>query len=146
VGKRYRKVASKPGDKTDFIDTKLADGTTYSYRVKAVDVDGLQSEFSEIISATTKAVPSRPKGITAEGGKGKITIFWEANPEADIARYHIYRKTPFGFRKIGSTDGTSYTDEKRKDGKTYTYKVSAVDRDDLESPFSEEISPATAPK
>ncbi|MCK5553521.1 MAG: fibronectin type III domain-containing protein [Deltaproteobacteria bacterium] len=146
VGKRYRKVASKPGDKTDFIDTKLADGTTYSYRVKAVDVDGLQSEFSEIISATTKAVPSRPKGIKAEGGKGKITISWEANPEDDIARYHIYRKTPFGFRKIGSTNGISYTDEKLKDGKTYTYKVSAVDRDGLESPFSKEISPATAPK
>jgi fibronectin type 3 domain-containing protein len=144
--KRYRKVAAKSGDKTDFIDTKLADGTTYYYRVKAVDVDGLQSEFSETISATTKVVPSRPKGIKAEGSKGEITISWETNPEADIARYHIYRKIAFGFRKIGSAKGTSYADEKLRDGKTYTYKVTAVDRDGLESPFSTEISAATTPR
>ena len=145
-GKRYRKVASKPGDKTDFTDTKLPDGTTYYYRVKAVDVDGLESEFSEIISATTKPVPSRPKGIKAEGGKDKITISWEANPEADIARYHIFRKTPFGFRKIGAAEGTSFTDKKLKGGKTYTYKVTSVDRDGLESPSSKETSAAAEPR
>ena len=146
AAKGYKKITAEPGDKTDFIDTKLGDGTTYYYRMRAVDVDGLESEFTETVSAITKALPSIPKGIKAEGGRGKVTIFWEANPEADITRYHIYKKKAFGFKKIGFTEGISYMDENLRDGKTYTYKITAVDRDGLESPFSQEISDTTAPK
>ena len=87
-----------------------------------------------------------PKGAKAQGGRRKVTISWEANPEADITRYQIYKKTPFGFKKKGSTQGLSYTDGKLKDGKTYTYKITAVDKDGLESPFSQEVSATTAPK
>ena len=144
--KKYKKIAAKPGDKTNFIDTKLADGTTYSYKIRAADVDGLESEFSETASAITKAAPSSPKGAKAQGGKRKVTISWEANPEADITRYQIYKKTAFGFKKSGSTQGPSYTDGKLKDGKTYTYKITALDKDGLESPFSQEVSATTAPK
>jgi len=144
--KKYEKIAAKPGDKTNFIDTKLADGTTYSYKIRAADVDGLESEFSETASAITKAAPSSPKGAKAQGGKRKVTISWEANPEADITRYQIYKKTAFGFKKSGSTQGPSYTDGKLKDGKTYTYKITALDKDGLESPFSQEVSATTAPK
>ncbi len=146
AGKGYKKISAEPGDKTDFADTKLADGTTYYYRMRAVDVDGLESEFSETVSVTTKALPSIPKGIKAEGGRGKVTLSWEANPEADITRYHIYKKKVLGFKKIGFTEGISYTDKNLRDGKTYTYKITAVDRDGLESPFSQEISATTALK
>ncbi len=146
AGEGYKKITTVPGDKTDFIDAKRADGATHSYKVKAIDADGLESEFSEAVSAMTKRLPSVPKGIKAEGGRRKVTLSWEANPEADISRYHIYRKIIFGFKKIGSPEGTSYTDESLRDGKTYRYKVTAEDRDGLESPFSEEISATTAPK
>ena len=146
AGKRYEKITAELGDKTDFIDTKLAHGTTYYYRMRAIDVDGLESELSDTVSATTKALPESPKGIKAEGGRGKVTISWEAHPEADIRRYHIYKKIALGFKKSGSTQGLSYEDENLKDGKTYTYKITAVDKDGLESPFSQEISATTAPK
>ncbi|UCD70786.1 MAG: fibronectin type III domain-containing protein [Syntrophobacterales bacterium] len=146
AGKKYKKIAAEPGDKTDFIDTKLTDGTTYYYKIKAVDGDGLESEFSETVSAITKAVPSSPKGLKAERGRGKVIISWEANPEADITRYHIYKKRAHGFKKSGSTQELSYSDENLRDGKTYIYKVTAVDKDGLESPFSREISATTAPK
>ncbi len=146
VANGYKKITAEPGDKTDFADTKLADGTTYYYRIRAVDVDGLESELSETVSVTTKALPSIPKGIKAEGGRGKVTLSWEANPEVDITRYHIYKEKTLGFKKIGFTEGISYTDKNLRDGKTYTYKITAVDRDGLESPFSQEISATTALK
>ena len=144
--KGYRKITTVLGDETAFVDTKRADGTTYSYKVKAIDADGLESGLSEVTSARTKGVPSSPKGIKAEGEKRKVIISWDANPEADIHGYLIYRKTAFGFKKVGFTEGTSYTDEKLRDGKTYTYKLGAEDKDGLESPFSGEISATTAPK
>lgn len=146
AGEGFKKITTVPGDGTDFIDTKRSDGATYYYKMTTVDADGLESEFSEVVSATTKRVPSNPQGIKADGTRRKVIISWEANPEADISRYHIYRKIAFGFKKIGSTEGTSYTDEKLRDGKTYTYKLTAEDKDGLKSPFSGEISATTAPK
>jgi hypothetical protein len=143
--KEYKKIGAQPGNKTDFVDTKLADGKTYYYRIKAVDADGLESEFSQAISAMTKALPPSPKGIEAEGGKGKITISWEANPQVEITRYYIYRKKAFWFKRIGVTRTISYTDAKLRNGKTYRYKVTAVDEDGLESPFSREVTATTAP-
>ena len=145
AGKEYKKIEVQPGNKTDFIDTKLPDGKTYSYKIKAVDADGLESEFSETISAMTKAPPPSPKGIKAEGGKGRITISWEANPEAEITRYYIYRKKAFRFKRIGVTQTISYTDASLRNEKAYRYKVTAVDKDGLESPFSQEVSATTAP-
>jgi len=143
--KKYKKIAVEPEGKTEFTDTKLADGTTYHYKMNTIDKDGLESEFSETISATTKPAPSRPKGIKAEGGRGRVVISWDANPEADIIRYHVYRKAA-RFKKIGSTEGLSYTDEKVKNEKSYTYAVTAADRDGLESEFSTEVSATTAPE
>jgi len=143
--KGYKKIGVQPGNKTDFIDTRLANGTTYYYRIRAVDVDGLESELSDTVSATTKALPASPKGIKAEGGRRKVTISWEANPEADIARYHVYKKKGFRFKRIGVSQGNTYTDNKLKGGKTYRYKVTAVDEDGLESPFSQEVSATTPP-
>jgi len=145
AGKEYKKIEAHPGNKTDFIDTKLADGKTYYYKIKAVDADGLESEFSQTISAMTKALPPSPKAIKAEGGKGRITISWEAVSEAEITRYYIYRKKAFRFKRIGVTRTITYTDANLRNGNTYRYKVTAVDNDGLESPFSQEVSATTAP-
>lgn len=145
AGKGYKKIGVHPGNKTNFIDTKLADGTTYYYRMRAVDADGLESALSDTVSATTKALPASPKGIKAEGGRGKVTISWEANREADITRYHVYKEKGFRFKRIDVSQGNTYTDKNLKSGKTYRYKVTAIDEDGLESPFSQEVSATTSP-
>ena len=148
----YRLVASVKGrDKTHYVDKEsrenpLTDAMQYFYRITAYYPSGKESQKSKAASTITKAVPSSPKGIKAKGGKGKIIISWETNPEADVTRYHIYRKIVFRFKKIGSTQGISYTDENLRDGKTYKYKITAVNEDGLESPFSQVVSAATAPK
>ena len=134
----YKRIENVPGDQTGFVDDKLADGETYHYRVVANDADGLHSEVSEIVSATTKPAPSSPQGLKGEGSGDRIVISWVPNPEADIVEYHVYRKTA-GFKKIGSTKNHAYVDEKIKPGRTYFYKITAVDQDGLESPFSSEI-------
>jgi len=145
AGKEYKKIGVQPGNKTDFIDIKLPDGRTYYYKIKAVDADGLESALSDTVSATTKALPASPKGIKAEGGEGNVTISWEANSEADIARHHVYKKKGFRFKRIDVSQGNTYTDRNLKGGKTYMYKVTAVDEDGLESPFSQEVSATTTP-
>jgi fibronectin type 3 domain-containing protein len=134
----YKRIEDVPGDQTAFVDDKLADGETYYYQVVAFDADGLKSGSSETVSATTKPAPSSPQGVKADGSKDRIIISWAPNPEADIVEYYIYRKTA-GFKKIGSTKNHSYVDEKVKPGRTYSYKITAVDQDGLESPFSPEM-------
>ena len=134
----YNRIEDVPGDQTAFVDDKLADGETYHYQVVAIDADGLKSGSSETVSATTKPAPSSPQGVKGDRGEERIIISWAPNPESDIVEYYVYRKTA-GFKKIGSTKNHSYADENVKPGRTYAYRVTAVDQDGLESPFSPEV-------
>jgi fibronectin type 3 domain-containing protein len=118
-------------------DTGLAAGTTYNYRVAAVNASGT-GPFSNnaTVSATTlsasivAAVPSAPLNLKATGVAGGMNLSWTATySEASITGYRIERDVGGGFTVLVPNTGsaaTTYGDSGLSLGVTYGYKVSAL--------------------
>jgi hypothetical protein len=85
---------------------------------------------------TVDPPPYRVEGVYSVTGDGEVTIYWRANQESDIAYYKVYRNNqPTGtFSLVGSTPGTSLSDQSVVNGNTYYYAVAAVDQAGQESP------------
>lgn len=131
-------------------DGFLKDNTTYYYKVTSYNKVDVESKPSDIVSATTKPRPVRPSGFGGESLHVKeIPLFWQSNPEDDIVEYHIFRSSgdEGEFSEIASVEGkTSYVDKRLKDGCEYKYNITAKDKDNLISDFSDTITPRTKPK
>ncbi len=112
---------------TSVTDTGLANGTTYFYKVAAVNSAGT-SPFSAETSATPIAIPSTPTGLTAVGGNAVVSLSWGSSSGA--TSYNLYRSitsngegtTPY----VSSITTTSYSNTSVTNGTTYYYKVAAV--------------------
>ena len=118
------------GNVTSYQSIGLADGTTYYYKVSAINSAGEGARSSEA-SATTFSAPSQPSSITAVGALRSITISWSA-PASDggsaVSSYKLYRGSSPTSLSLLATLGTvySYVDSSLTDGTTYYYKVSAI--------------------
>jgi len=141
-------VATPAATPTSFVDTGLTNGTTYLYRVTAVNAVG-EGAYSNQASVTPQPPPSVPLGLTAspvDQAKG-VTLSWAApaSPGGQVTGYKIYRSKTSGTEifYLSVADVTTYKDTNVKRGTTYYYKVTAVSAGG-ESPLSNE-SFATAP-
>jgi hypothetical protein len=128
----------------------LEDNTTYYYKVTSYNKVDVESRPSNIVSATTKPRPIRPSGFGGESLHVKeIPLFWQPNPEDDIAKYHIFSSSgdENNFSEITSVEGaTSYVDKELQDGREYRYKMTAEDKDGLKSNFLDTITIKTKRK
>ncbi|MDO9207267.1 MAG: hypothetical protein Q7T91_03340 [Sulfuricurvum sp.] len=127
----------------EFIDTDLKDGQVYHYRVRAVTFDKLSTEPSEIAKVVTKPLPPEIKQIIATTNLPKaIALKWEPSTLEDFSHYNIYRaanpeaKYTYHVKLVE----TSFTDTTKEDGEAFYYKVTAVDKDGLESPVGSTIT------
>ena len=101
-------------------------GTKYYFYVIAVAGDGTESEKSNSVSRTCDLAQPEIK-LSNVLASGKIKISWNRISGAD--GYQIYRATSKNgtYRRIKTVTGTSYTDTATTAGKTYYYKVRAID-------------------
>jgi hypothetical protein len=108
---------------TIYVDTGLADGTRWYYRVQATG-GGTTSGNSSTVNAWT--VPPTPGGLAATPGTTRIVLAWNAAPGA--SSYRVYRATVPGgpYTRITSTSGTTYTNGSLTTGRTYYYVVQAI--------------------
>jgi len=145
--KEFKTIAKIKGRlNAEYIDTGLKDNKIYSYQLKAVTYDGIVSKPSNIVKVSTKPLPKAVQELAATSSKPKkIILTWKANPQNDIAYYKIYRsnRSGGGFKYYVKLHDTSYTDMVEEDGKTYYYKISAVDKDELESPLCDAVKGST---
>ena len=112
---------------TSYVNTGAAAGKTYYYRVKAVNRDGVASAYSNIVSAKAKAaVPAAPSVTASNSSTGRPRLTWKAVSGA--VSYRIYRSESrgSGYSLLGTTTSTSYTNTGAAVGKTYYYRVKAV--------------------
>ncbi|MEK6690269.1 MAG: fibronectin type III domain-containing protein [Nitrospirota bacterium] len=134
-------VQDVPTSATNFTDRDLKDGTKYYYRVRAIDNDSLEGKFSHVVSSSTKPVPSKPQALMAQMEGERLKISWKPNPEQDIAKYVVYQKGFLSWNSVGETTETSYNHRGEfKKGKTLTFRVKAIDKDNLEGEPSLEVS------
>ena len=139
---------------TQYQDKNFKFGESYRYVVRSVSLgtEGGQVESlnSNSISVSPRDTfpPSAPASITVgAGAPGRLSIFFPANPEADIAGYNIYRSTDPDLAKDkwnklnpGLLTRTTFQDERVESGKRYYYYLTAVDQSGNVSAQSEVVS------
>ncbi|MBI4810309.1 MAG: hypothetical protein HY800_02460 [Ignavibacteriales bacterium] len=89
--------------------------------------------------------PSSPRGLYTFAGDRYNEIYWDENPESDIAGYNVFVCNSYSgkYQYLRSTTQTYYVDNSVQNGFTYYYRVSAYDRDENESQLSRQIVYAT---
>jgi len=105
----------------------LTDGT-YVIRAVASDVNGNVSAPLTTIFSLNVDAPAAPV-VTAQPGGWKVDLSWTTGNESDLAGFRIYRSTTpgSGYKYLGETTGTTFTDAPLAPGKTYYYVVDALD-------------------
>jgi len=125
---------------TSFEDKTFKFGSEYRYVVRAVSlgtegaqVESLNSNILPVSPRDTFA-PSPPSGLSVAGSPGRLSIFFAANSETDVAGYNIFRSTDPNLPKGSWTKlnpalltRTSFVDDKVETGKRYYYYLIAVD-------------------
>ncbi len=130
----YREfVRATAADKLTSEEAKLPDGATRFYRIKAVDNDGLESEWSEPSSGTTKPLPDAPADLAAAWGDGGVKLTWSKPPQKDIREYKVWKKGFLGWSALATVKVTRHELTSMDVGNKLTVAVTAVDETDLES-------------
>jgi fibronectin type 3 domain-containing protein len=128
-------------------DATAVNGKQYYYRVRAVDSPvrpWQESPDSAEVPATPRDMtpPAPPTSITVVPGIGRVFLTWNENKEQDLAGYHVYRSRKAGGERERLTDKplnrTTFSDETVKQGATYYYSITAVDKSGNESARSKE--------
>lgn len=122
-------LAEVAPDQLSFVEAGIADGTTMTYVVRAVDLLG-EGPASEPASATTWTVPDAPTDLAATSGPGALgeaTLTWGA-PASDggapVQAYVVYRDGALVAMVDGAT--LTWTDSGLTPFHAYAYEVSAL--------------------
>ncbi|HET6251018.1 MAG TPA: fibronectin type III domain-containing protein, partial [Tepidisphaeraceae bacterium] len=115
---------------TQFSDTGLVEGITYTYRVEAVDTSTM-SAFSPTVSSVT--LPAAPTGLEAAASGLQVTVTWNDNSSSETS-FQVQRSSDNGANwstlmpsaPANATSTATYVDSTPSQGATYTYRVKAV--------------------
>ncbi len=123
-------LATLGGTATGFLDTTAVNGTTYFYKVSAVN--SLGETLSNEVSALPASIPGAPTLAVPTTASNTVNLSWTA-PASDggspITNYRVYRGTSSGGEALLTTLGagaTTYPDTAVVNGTTYWYQVAAV--------------------
>lgn len=103
--------------------SKLKAGKSETYRVRAVVNQG-KYYYSDFVKIKGVTAPKATKITSITSSKSKqVALKWKKVKGAK--NYQVYRSTsPKGkYKKIATTNKSSYTDKKATKGKTYHYKI-----------------------
>ena len=109
----------------NYTHSSLDNGTTYYYKVAAVDSAGTGTLSSEVNAATPLPAPDN---LSASGANNTITMIW--NSVSGATSYTLYWDNVSGIDNsdtaITSITNDNYTHSNMDNGSTYYYKVAAV--------------------
>ncbi len=125
----YTKMWTQTG--TTYVNTAAVAGKTYYYKVRAIDNENsyATSAFSTVYSITCDLAAPTGLKISTSATSGKPKLTWAAVEGAD--KYEIYRATSKNdtYTKMWTQTGTTYVNTAAVAGKTYYYKVRAIDNE-----------------
>ena len=126
---------------TSYTNSGLTNGKPYYFKIAAVNAAGVSAMSSEVSATPQVGPPAAPQGLSATPGNGRIKLKWTVSSGAKS--YNVYMGTSAGAESTtpiatGITTA-SYTAGNLTNGKTYFFKVSAVNAGGS-SPLSNEAS------
>jgi fibronectin type 3 domain-containing protein len=146
TGADYALVSTLAANSTEFTNTGLTPGVSYSYRVTAFNSGG-ESVPAQVSVTTRIHPPEAPSGIVASPVNEAIVIGWNASERATA--YIVERSTTSSgpFAKIGTTQITQWTDSSVTPDTAYYYRVVASENGVLSAPSAivSSLLPGSAP-
>ena len=136
---------------TNYVDTTVTNGKTYYYRVTSIDNSGNESDLSNQTSATINTAditkPSKTTDLTLNATADYFELNWSDSTDASgIDYYKVYKSeseiNSDNYANAFLTKATTsyYKDNAVAVGKTYYYRVTAVDKAANESELSNIVS------
>ena len=125
----------------------------YRYKVVSYNTGNVRSSASDPAEAQTKFCPAAPQGITTTTNlPHAVNVFWKANSETDIVEYVVEAGfSPSDFARLTSVpavEGNNRVlarDPDLESGIQRVYRIKALDKDGLESVWSEVFDGSTKP-
>ena len=145
---RVKQLLTKtPLEETHFKDTSMLLGQTYYYVVRSVittpegPIESFDSQDHEVKNVDVYP-PRAPAEVVAISDGDSISLVWLPNTETDLAGYYVYRSGDNGYQRLTEQmiPAASYLDKSVQKGKTYSYRIKAVDSNGNESNYSDEVS------
>ncbi|HVF74184.1 MAG TPA: fibronectin type III domain-containing protein [Acidimicrobiales bacterium] len=123
----------------------LANGTSYTFTVRATNGVGDSAESAPSNAVTPAGLPAAPTGVTATAGNQSATVSWTASVDngSVVSGYTVTASNG----ATATTDGTSLVFSGLTNGTSYTFTVRATNGigDSAESAPSNAVTPATTP-
>ena len=119
----------------------LTSGSTYYYKVRALDANGTAGPWSDVVAVTCRLGLTAPSVTGGNDSQGRPTLKWDK--VAGAAKYEVYRaRSRSGeYIKYSTVTGTSYTNISYiENGNTYYYKVRALKSDGTAGAWSSIVS------
>lgn len=130
---------------TIFIDYAVQNDMPYNYSITAVNLKG-ESNRTGRVPATPflpGSVPSAPRDLKAGNTPTGISLGWnvpDSNGSLAITGYQIYRGAPGDWQLLATTSSLAYLDSTGIIGKSYAYRVTAVNRKGESEPSQEVVA------
>ncbi len=128
----YVLIASPAANATNYLDTTVVPGNTYTYRVRAVNATG-PSAYSNTTAVALPSPPAAPTNLTAAVLTGpRVQLSYRDNTKSETG-FEIERRTNGGawvliasLARRTATGATTYIDTTVEPGNTYSYRVRAM--------------------
>lgn len=120
---------------TSYADADLLGCTTYYYRVRNVNGDGLPTDYAAFQGVTANTIPSPPAALTASANAGgTVSLLWSLSPTEGVTGYRLYWDAGTGtvsygapLAVLGST-ATAFTTGVLTSSSTYTFALRSAHR------------------
>jgi fibronectin type 3 domain-containing protein len=133
-------LATVPPTETRYLDTTARFGTSYIYSVTAlartapVVESAVQAERE--VRYLDRFPPPAPADLVALAESGQVRLVWRSSEAADLAGYAVYRREGDGAPQRLTPEpiaALEFTDTDVAAGRTYRYRVTAIDQEGNES-------------
>jgi len=135
---------------TEYLDGDVEVGWRYAYIVRVVLAPGPPYREGEPgtpfeVVAEDRFAPQPPSGLVVVQEGPAVRLFWDPNPERDLAGYRVWRMVEGeDWARVGPdlVERNSYLDEEPVERKLLSYRVHSVDRADPpnESEYSDVVA------
>ncbi|WP_134698801.1 DNRLRE domain-containing protein [Ammoniphilus sp. YIM 78166] len=125
-----------------FIDESFQNGKTYYYTVSSMNDMG---ESPNSFEASVRTTPTQPKQVTAIGEDRGVRLTWSESAGAEEYKVIRSEEENGSYLEVGGLTSATYLDTGLINGKTYYYKVVAINENGESMPSATVFAAPVAP-